>query len=115
MDVIGMFAAVHVSDLERSVDWYARLIGRAPDHRPMPTLVQWVGIAGAGLQLFGDRDKAGGGVMTIVTPSVDDARALLARSAIALGEIARGDFGAVAAVEDPDGNRIHIVEPPKPR
>lgn len=115
MDVIGLFAAVYVSDMERSVEWYARLIGRQPDHRPMPTLVQWVGLAGSGLQLFDDRNKAGAGVMTIVTPSVDDTRALLAKSAIVSGETVRGDFGAIAALEDPDGNRINIVEPPKPR
>lgn len=115
MDVIGVFAAVQVSDLDRSIDWYARLLGRQPDHRPMPTLAQWVGIAGAGVQLFLDPPKAGHSRMTLVTPGIAAAQAALAARSIALGEIFTGDFGAVASLDDPDGNTVTLAEPPKPR
>jgi hypothetical protein len=51
MEILGIFAVVSVSDLERSVEWYARLMGRAPDDHPMDGLVQWRSSNGAGLQL----------------------------------------------------------------
>lgn len=113
MNVMGVFAAVYVAEMGRSIDWYTRLIGRAPDHRPMPTLVQWVNVAGAGVQLFLDADRAGQGVMTLVTPDLDAAGALLAARNIALGDIHRGDFGGVAGLNDPDGNRVTLAEPPR--
>ncbi|MCC6919830.1 MAG: VOC family protein [Alphaproteobacteria bacterium] len=115
MDIMGLFAAVYVTDLDRSLAWYAKIVGRDADHRPMPTLAQWVGVAGAGLQLFLDPAKAGRGRMTLVTPDVDKAKAELARNGVAAGETFRGDFGAIAEVEDPDGNLVTLAEPPKPR
>lgn len=113
MNVIGVFAAVHVSDIARAEAFYAKLIGRAPDHKPMPFLTQWVSIAGAGVQLFRDPAKAGQGLMTLVTPDVDAAGTQLAQAGLALGDIQRGPFGAVAHIDDPDGNRVFLTEPPK--
>lgn len=113
MDTIGVFAAVHVADLSRSEGFYTKLIGRAPDHRPAPFLVQWVNVAGAGVQLFLEPAKAGGGLMTLVTPDVEAAGKKLASAGLMLGEIQRGPFGAVAHIDDPDGNRVFLTEPPK--
>jgi len=115
MDVMGLFAAVYVTDLDRSIAWYAKIVGRDADHRPMPTLAQWVGVAGAGIQLFLDRDKAGHGRMTLVTPDMDKATAELTRAGLKPGEIIRGNFGAIAELQDPDGNIVTLAEPPKQR
>lgn len=111
MSLIGVFAALPVSDLGTAAAWYEQLIGRAPDHRPMATLVQWVGPAG-GLQLFEDPARAGGGLATLVFDDLAARDAALAHAGISIGAITRGAFGAVATLEDPDGNRIHLTEPP---
>jgi hypothetical protein len=58
MEILGIFAVACVSDMERSVEWYARLIGRAPDDRPMEGLVQWRSSNGAGLQLVVGHGKS---------------------------------------------------------
>lgn len=114
MDIIGLFAAVHVTDLARAEAFYTTVIGRPPDHKPMPFLTQWVGLGGAaGVQLFLEPAKAGQGLMTLVTPDVDAAGKLLAQAGLRLGEIQRGPFGAVAQIDDPDGNRVFFTEPPK--
>lgn len=112
MDIAGLFAVVCVSDMERSVDWYARLIGRAPDDRPMAGLVQWRTTRGAGLQLVLDVDKSGSSLMTIVTPDMASARRQLAAAALQLEPDVQGDFGTIAQISDPDGNRLTLAEPP---
>lgn len=38
---LSVFAAVPVSDLDSSIDWYTRLVGRAPDSRPMDGLADY--------------------------------------------------------------------------
>lgn len=38
---LSVFAAVPVADLDRSIGWYARLIGREPDSRPMDGLADY--------------------------------------------------------------------------
>ena len=40
------------------------------------------------------------------------ARARLAGVGIDTGDIVRGDFGAIARIDDPEGNRITLAEPP---
>jgi predicted enzyme related to lactoylglutathione lyase len=113
MDVMGIYAAACVSDMERSVDWYSRLMGREPDDRPMPTLVQWRNPGAGGVQLFLDAERAGRSLITIVTPLMDKARAGLEAAGVVLGPDVRGDWGIIAQVNDPDGNRITLAEPPK--
>jgi predicted enzyme related to lactoylglutathione lyase len=113
MEILGIFAVACVSDMERSVEWYARLIGRAPDDRPMEGLVQWRSSNGAGLQLVLDVEKSGSSLITIVTPVMDLARKRLAAASLQLEPDIRGDFGIVAQISDPDGNRLTLAEPPK--
>ena len=113
MDIQGLYAAVNVDDLRRSEDFYSKLIGRQPDDRPIDNMVQWRGIGSAGVQLFAEPDRAGHGVMTIVTPDIEATKSSLADHGIELGDIRRGEFGAIAQLDDPDGNRINLAEPPK--
>lgn len=113
MDIKGLFAAVHVRDVADSTGFYSRMLGRGPDERPYDALVQWMGFGNAGIQLFQDAGKAGGGVMTIVVPDVQGAGVRLAANGVVLGEIQTGDFGKVAHLTDPDGNTVYLVEPPK--
>jgi catechol 2,3-dioxygenase-like lactoylglutathione lyase family enzyme len=113
MEIQGLFAVACVSDMERSVKWYAGLIGREPDDRPMDGLVQWRETNSAGLQLVLDVEKAGASLVTIVTPNMDRAREALSVANLELEPDVQGDFQVIAEISDPDGNRITLAEPPK--
>lgn len=113
MHLERVFAVACVSDLDRSVPWYAALIGRDPDDRPMEGLAQWRVGDRAGLQLVLDAGKSGRSLLTIVTPEIAGARRQLAAAGIELEPDLQGDFGLLAQVSDPDGNRITLAEPPR--
>lgn len=112
MEILGIFAVACVSDMDRSVEWYTRLVGRAPDDRPMDGLVQWRS-NGAGLQLVLDAEKSGRSLITIVTPEVALARRRLAAASLQLEPDIQGDFGILAQISDPDGNRLTLAERPR--
>ena len=111
MRCIGLFAVSPVQDLAAALDWYALLFGRAADARPIPDLAQWY-LDGFGFQVMRAPDRAGRGMATLVVPDIEAECARLAGAGIQAGEIVRGDFGAVAQLDDPEGNRITLAEPP---
>lgn len=113
MMIQGLFAVVSTADMDASEAFYTGLIGRTPDDRPMDGLVQWRDLAGAGLQIVRDPGKAGSSLATLVTPDMAMARAALKRAGLTLGEDVHGDFGIIAQIDDPDGNRLTLAEPPK--
>ena len=113
MNIKGLYAVACVTDMVRSEDWYSALLARPADDHPMPTLTQWRNIGTAGIQLILDVAKAGGSVVTIVTPNIEVERVRLANLGLVIGEISRGGFGAIAEIADQDANRIIIAEPPK--
>lgn len=113
MDIDGLFAALCVTDIDASAAFYAKVLGREPDDRPMETLVQWRGFGGAGIQLVRDTGRAGRSLMTVVVSDIDGARAALAAAGVELGDTRQGDFGRIAQLEDPDGNVVTLAEPPK--
>ena len=113
MKIDYLYAAVFVKDIPSSQAFYARILGRAPDDKPMETLVQWRGFNNAGIQLFEDPAKSGKGIMTIVVADVEKIRSSLDEMGIALAETQHGDFGRIARLTDPDGNVIVFAEPPK--
>jgi len=112
MPVTGIFAEVCVADVERSVAWYTRFFGRPPEDRPMDGLVQWRD-GPAGFQVWRDAGRAGNSVATIVVDSMDGERSRLERSGLALKPDQKGGFGIIAQIDDPDGNRLTLAEPPK--
>jgi len=74
----------------------------------------WGGVlGGAGVQVWKDEERAGKGIMTIVTPVLKVEEARLAGLGLKLLNKAEGNFGAVAQIFDAEGNRINLVEPPK--
>jgi predicted enzyme related to lactoylglutathione lyase len=111
--VQGIYACVAVADFEAGVSWYATLMGREPDDRPMPTLAQWRNMDRAGLQVWDDRERAGKSLVTIVVPVLATERERLMAAGITFSEEAEGDFGRVAKVHDPEGNQIALAEPPR--
>ena len=75
-------------------------------------MIQWRDVAGANIQVFEDRDTAGSGRLTIVVPDMADARNALKKIGVALLGGSQGDYGRIAQISDPDGNRITLAEPP---
>lgn len=113
MHVQAIYATVSVSDPERAEAFYAALFGRGPDDRPMDGLIQWRPVDDSGVQILVDGDRAGRSSMTLVTPDMDNARRQLESNGLDLEPDLQGDFGVIAQISDPDGNRITLTEPPR--
>src|SRR5690606_27343483 len=107
----GYYVCIAASDFAASVDFYTRLMGREPDDRPMPNMVQWR--QEMGLQVWDDPEHAGHSRTTMVVPLRANERQRLEAAGIALGPDLAGDWGIVAQIADPDGNQITLAEPPK--
>lgn len=108
-----LYAVAVVSDLDSGERFYAALLGREPDDRPMDGLIQWRGLAGrAGLQVVLDPERAGQGSVTVVVPDLAAARSHLGERGLSLGDDIQGDFGILAQIDDPDGNRLTLAESP---
>ena len=108
------FAGVAVADGERAWPWYERLFGRSADMSPHQGERVWRLSEGASVYVVEDRDRAGGGLITLALAELERELASLARRAIAFE---RHDGGATrpatAVVIDPDGNRITLFEAPR--
>jgi catechol 2,3-dioxygenase-like lactoylglutathione lyase family enzyme len=107
-----IYTALLTSDLTAAEDWYTKLLGRAPDYRPMDTLVQWELFDQGGLALSTDDEIAGKGVMFLVVDDVAAERRRLRGLGIVLGDDIEGDYSTLAQVRDPDGNRLTLATPP---
>lgn len=107
----GIYACIAVADFDAGVDFYIRLMGREPDDRPMPDMVQWR--RGGGLQIWHDPAHAGHSRTTIVVENMSEERERLTALDLHPGPNASGDWGIVAQLTDPDGNQITLAEPPR--
>ncbi|NEW38164.1 VOC family protein [Nocardia cyriacigeorgica] len=112
MNVQKIYPALLTADLAAAEDWYTKLLGRAPDHRPMPTLVQWELSGHSGLMLSSSDEIAGRGVMFLYVDDVAAERRRLHDLGIVLGENIEGDYSTLAQVRDPDGNMVTLATPP---
>lgn len=112
MDVTSLYAVISVADVPSAEGFYTALLGRAPDDRPMDGLIQWRLAGGAGLQVVRDAEKAGSSLLTIITPDMAAARTALGEAGLELGPDIKGTYGVIAHLDDPDGNRVTLAEPP---
>jgi catechol 2,3-dioxygenase-like lactoylglutathione lyase family enzyme len=110
--ISGVLAALAVSDLDASVNWLSRIIGRHEDARPMDGLADWyLGAAGT-IQLTVDPERAGGSMITLVVDDIADTRDRLSEHGIQLEvDSEASDKVKFAVLLDPDGNNVTIVEP----
>lgn len=114
LKVQGLYAAMLVSSLKTAEAFYAKVLGRGPDDRPMPTLIQWRGFGmAAGIQLFEGAGTPGGSRMTLVVPDMLKAKDELLGRGLTLGTISEGTYGKIAQLVDEDGNTITFAEPPR--
>ncbi|MGW7098054.1 VOC family protein [Streptomyces sp. NPDC054838] len=113
MSFTHVLAVAPVSDIETAAPWYERLLGRPPDARPMAGLADWHVSPSAWVQVFESPGQAGTTLLNLVVDDLDRALSELAGRGITAGEIQPGARKVrFAAVHDPDGNRITLIENP---
>lgn len=100
-----------VADLPAAEAWYATLLGRGPDNRPMGSLVQWELGEAVGLGICTDDEIASTGAVFLIVDDLPAERDRLQRHGIALGEDFPGDYSTLAQLRDPDGNLITLASP----
>lgn len=103
------FAVICTADLATASAWYAKLFGRDPDRRPMPSLAEWQGEGG--LQLLERADAAGKGFLTLMVDDIEEARADIQRRGLEVGAKQEGDVAGIAQLRDPDGNTVTLAAP----
>jgi predicted enzyme related to lactoylglutathione lyase len=109
----GVYACAIVKDFDAGLAWYTKFMGRPADDLPFPGMAQWRNMGAAGLQLWEDAERAGQAIMTVVVQDLGRETVRLGADGIVVQNEARGVFGAVGQVVDPEGNRINLTEPPK--
>jgi catechol 2,3-dioxygenase-like lactoylglutathione lyase family enzyme len=112
MNLQKTYSALLTADLVAAESWYTKLLGRGPDYRPMPTLVQWELFDRGGLMLSTSDEIAGRGVMFLYVDDLAVERLRLQGLGIVLGDDIQGDYSTLAQVRDPDGNLVTLATPP---
>lgn len=103
-----VLAQATVSDLERAIDWYAKLFGRQPDARPMPGLVEWHLGKSHGVQVWAESDRAGNSSMVLDESDFDDLVARLDEAGLDHDRPEDVTAARILVLVDPDGNRIVV-------
>ena len=112
MNLQKSYTALLTADLAAAESWYAKLLGRGPDYRPMDTLVQWELFDHGGVMLSTSEEIAGRGAMFLYVDDVAAERRRLQGLGIVLGDEMQGDYSTLAQVRDPDGNLLTLATPP---
>jgi catechol 2,3-dioxygenase-like lactoylglutathione lyase family enzyme len=104
-----LLAHCTVANLERAEDWYTRLLGRGPDERPMPGLIEWHLGDAYGLQVWSEPDRAGRSSVVLEETDLDEAAAHAAGVGIANDGPQPGGGARIVQLADPDGNRVVLT------
>jgi catechol 2,3-dioxygenase-like lactoylglutathione lyase family enzyme len=110
--ITHLFAGVPVSDLDASIDWYARLFGRPPDRRVGQEML-WEIDERAWLFIEPNAARAGAGRITFAVAGLDGLLEHIGARGIEHQPIETYSNGVRHVdVPDPDGNAIAFAEPP---
>ncbi|MFI7008381.1 VOC family protein [Streptomyces sp. NPDC050145] len=113
MNIARVLMVAPVRDIDAAVAWYERLLGRPADTRPMPSLADWHLTPNGWLQVFQDLGHAGSTLLDLEVPDLDKALAGLADRGLTAGPVRTGGVRTrFAALDDPDGNRVTLLENP---
>jgi catechol 2,3-dioxygenase-like lactoylglutathione lyase family enzyme len=110
MPTTNVLAGVAVRSLAESIEWYARLLGRAPDAQPIPTAAEWKFDGGGWLHLFQDAGRAGSSSVMLSETSLDERTRDLKAKGLPIASANQYGFMSTAVIQDPDGNEILFVE-----
>jgi catechol 2,3-dioxygenase-like lactoylglutathione lyase family enzyme len=110
--VNNVLAGIAVADLDSALAWYERLLGRPADEFPMDGLAEWHYAETGWIQLIRDADRAGNALLTLVVDDLEGYVAVLEERGLAPGAIddTTSDIVLFAAITDPEGNTITLVE-----
>ncbi|MCU1388301.1 MAG: glyoxalase [Ilumatobacteraceae bacterium] len=109
MNVSIVMAQLIVSDLDRSVDFYSRLFGRAPDASPMEGLREWYFDNAGAIQVYEESERAGVSGATINVGDLDAELAALDAAGIDHEPLVEANYVRVVQLADPDQNRIVLT------
>ena len=104
-----LFAGMCVSDYDRAVSWYSRLLGGPPTMIPNDVEAVWEVAGGGSVYVAVRPEHAGHGLTTLVVGDFDERVAAI--GARGLEPALREDYGngvRKAVFRDPDGNEFGI-------
>ena len=110
MSIKNALASVAVKDLNAAIQWYAKLLGRQPDSRPMPEVAEWKFERGGWLQVYHLPERAGSGSFTLAVSNLDEHVAQLTRLGLDTSQRSSGTKAKTVMIADPDGNHIAFAE-----
>lgn len=110
MTVTNVLAGLAVKDLVTAEAWYAKLLERAPDSKPMKEVFEYRFPTGGWLQVFADKDRAGHGSATLVVADLDAQLVKLKSAGISAGAPTRTATVDTSIVKDPDGNQLVFAQ-----
>ena len=110
MSITIVMPSLAVADLEQSVSWYTRLLGRGPDRRPMEGTAEWDLSGGGGVQLSVGIERAGHTVI-LGLDELDGELSVLAERGLTLeaSTVPSGQF-RLAFADDPAGNTVILSQ-----
>jgi catechol 2,3-dioxygenase-like lactoylglutathione lyase family enzyme len=108
----SVFAGVAVSDVDAVLPWYEKLFGRPADARPMAGLADYRFAGGAVVQLVADAERAGRSLLTLSFDDLERACSAMRERGLETGPVddTTSDKVLIAAVSDPDGNAVTLVQ-----
>lgn len=110
MPIDNVLASVAVKDLDQSVAWYARLLGRPADSTPMPGLAEWGFPGGGRLQVYLLPERAGHGSLTLAVTHIEDLLPPLRALGVDPSSLSSGAKFKTLMFADLDGNHIALAE-----
>jgi catechol 2,3-dioxygenase-like lactoylglutathione lyase family enzyme len=109
--VVELRAGVPTADVDRSVAWYERVLGRPPDARPNAGEAVWELSEEARISVLHDPERVGTSRLTLVVEDLDATLAALKQRGVVPGPVqkVRRRFRRTA-LTDPDGNVLTFAE-----
>ncbi|WAC56318.1 VOC family protein [Gordonia sp. SL306] len=110
MTIHGVLAQSTVADLARAESWYTAVLGTGPTDRPMDGLVEWQFGEQYGLQVELEPEWAGRSTVVLVESDLDAFERHLDAVGVDHPEIVDATAVRFLQLEDPDGNRVVVVQ-----
>jgi predicted enzyme related to lactoylglutathione lyase len=108
-----VFGAIHVSDRDAAATWYERLFGRPPDLVPNAEEAAWRLTETAWVYVVAGAGGPGTSLHTLLVADLDAFLRRAKEAGIGSSPIETNGGGVRSAyIEDPDGNRLQVGQPP---
>jgi glyoxylase I family protein len=110
MTIEHVLAVVPVTDIDNAASWYEKLLGIAPNNRPMDSLVEWRITETGWLQVTSGTNGAGATFVNLAVDDLAEHLAALRDRGLEPGVIQNVNKGVqLSTINDPDGNTITFI------